>query len=463
MPPLRTSRTPSHEPTLLLVDDEPSVLKILRMFAEDAGFHVMSCAGGLDALDHLQGHRVDIAAVDLHMPDVGGLEVLKAIRQADPDCPVILMTGAGTIDSAIEAIKLGATDYLTKPIDFDRFKRLLKTVRDDTARRRRLLQAEQEVAKNAEFCGMIGRTPAMQDLFDLIRRLAPHVRTALITGETGTGKELVAQALHRTGPRGDKPFVRINCSAVVEGLFESELFGHVRGAFTGATVDKPGLFEVADRGTLLLDEIGELPLALQAKLLRVLESGDVQRVGSVQSWRVDVHLLAATNRELSRDVAAGRFRADLFYRLNVVELRVPPLRERREDVPYLTAAFVRESAARMNKCVAGLTPAAERTLAAASWNGNVRELRHLVERACIMADGDFITERDLSTGSGHPVPHEAEPTSLSAVERQHIIEVLHRMGGNRMAAAKALGLTRWTLYRRMVLYGIGDKPAEPAP
>ncbi len=460
MPTLRDSRTPSNEPTLLLVDDEPSVLDILRVVAEDAGFHVVSCSCGQDALDHLQRHRADIAAVDLHLPDVGGLEVLKAIRQADPDCCVVLMTGAGSIDSAIDAIKLGATDYLTKPIDFDRFRHLLTTVREDIARRKRLLLAEQEVARNAEFCGMIGRTPAMQDLFDLIRRLAPHVRTALITGETGTGKELVARALHRTGPRCGKPFVTINCSAVVEGLFESELFGHVRGAFTGASADKPGLFEVADHGTLFLDEIGELPLTLQAKLLRVLESGEVQRVGSVQSRRVDVYVLAATNRDLPADVAAGRFRADLFYRLNVVELWVPPLRERRDDIPYLTAAFVRESAARMHKRVAGLTPAAERALATASWKGNVRELRHIVERACIMADGDFISERNLMPRSGHAVTRALESASLSEMERQHIVEVLNRVAWNKMAAARVLGLTRWTLYRRMELYGIGAKSAE---
>ena len=462
MPSLRTRRTPPHQPTLLLVDDEPAILDILRVVAEEAGFRVVSCAGGADALEHLQRHRADIAAVDLHMPEVGGLEVLKAIREADPDCRVILMTGFGTIDSAIEAIKLGATDYLTKPIDFDRFQRLLKAVSDDTARRRRLLHAEQAVAEHAAFCGMIGRTLVMQDLFGLIRRLAPHIRTVLISGETGTGKELVARALHRMGPRSDKPFVTVNCSAVVEGLFESELFGHVRGAFTGATGDKPGLFEVADHGTLFLDEIGELPLTLQAKLLRVLESGDVQRVGSVQSRQVDVHLLAATNHDLSAEVAGGRFRRDLFYRLNVVELWVPPLRERREDIPYLTAAFVRESAARINKRVAGLTPAAERALLTASWNGNVRELGHVLERACIMADGEFITERDLTTGSGHAVSREAESASLSEVERQHIIEVLDRAGGNKIAAAKVLGLTRWTLYRRMQLYGIGDTSREPA-
>jgi transcriptional regulator with GAF, ATPase, and Fis domain len=288
------------------------------------------------------------------------------------------------------------------------------------------------------------------------------VRTVLVTGETGAGKEPVAKALPQLGPRRSKRFVTVNCSAVVEGLFESELFGHVRGAFTGAAADKPGLFEVADRGTLFLDEIGELPLALQAKLLRVIESGDVQRVGSVQPWRVDVHLLAATNRDLAADVAAGRFRSDLFYRLNVVELWVPPLRERRDDIPYLTAAFVRESAARMNKQVSGLTPAAERSLATANWNGNVRELRHLVERACIMADGDFITERDLTPRSGLAVARGTESDSLSEMERQRIVEVLERMDGNKMAAAKALGLTRWALYRRMELYGIGDKSPDPS-
>ena len=243
---------------------------------------------------------------------------------------------------------------------------------------------------------MIGRGPAMQELFGLIRRLAPHVRTALISGETGTGKELVARALHRTGPRRDRRFVTVNCSAVVETLFESELFGHVRGAFTGATEHKPGLFESADDGTLFLDEIGELPLTVQAKLLRVLELGEVHRVGSLDPRKVDVHVIAATNRDLRAEVAAGRFRSDLYYRLNVVEVRLPPLRDRREDIPYLTAAFVRDTAERLQKALVGLTPGAERILGAAAWDGNVRELRNAIERACILADGDFITERELA-------------------------------------------------------------------
>ena len=243
---------------------------------------------------------------------------------------------------------------------------------------------------------MIGRGPAMQELFGMIRRLAPHVRTALITGETGTGKELVARALHTTGPRRDRRFVTVNCSAVVETLFESELFGHVRGAFTGATDHKPGLFELADGGTLFLDEIGELPLSVQAKLLRVLELGEVQRVGSLEPRRVNVHVIAATNRDLRAEVAAGRFRSDLYYRLNVVEIRLPPLRDRREDIPYLTAAFVRDTSERLQKPLLGLTPGAERLLALAPWDGNVRELRNVIERACILADGEFITERELA-------------------------------------------------------------------
>lgn len=277
---------PLPRPVLLVVDDEESLLELISRFADKEGFDVVACASGKEALDRLAHHRADLAAVDLRLPDVGGMEVLRAIREADPDCQVILMSGGGTIDSAVEAVKLGAVDYLTKPIDFARLKHLLEVVRGDTERRRRLLAAEQEVAKNAEFCGMIGRTPVMQELFTLIRRLAPHVRTVLVTGETGSGKELVARALHRSGPRGGKRFVAINCSAVVETLFESELFGHTRGAFTGATDNKLGLFEIANGGTLLLDEIGELPYTMQPKLLRVLETGEVQRVGSVSTVRL---------------------------------------------------------------------------------------------------------------------------------------------------------------------------------
>jgi two-component system response regulator HydG len=294
----------------------------------------------------------------------------------------------------------------------------------------------------------------------------------LITGETGTGKELVARALHRSGPRSGKRFVAINCSAVVETLFESELFGHCRGAFTGATDNKPGLFEVANGGTLFLDEIGELPAVMQAKLLRVLETGEVQRVGSVSPVKVDVHVIAATNRDLRAESTAGRFRSDLFYRLNVVELSVPALRQRREDIPYLTAAFIRESATRLNKKITGLTPSAERSLTSGAWDGNVRELRNVVERACILADSEFISERDFTSSLSQaaalaqPVavvplrdPGEAGGTTdtLSAVERDHIMDVLARAGGNKAKAARMLGLDRRSLYRRLEAYGIATR------
>lgn len=402
-----------------------------------------------------------MAVVDLRMPEIGGIEVLRAIRSADPECQVVLMSGDATIDSAVEAVKLGAIDYLTKPFDIGRLKGLMRTVHDDFERRRKLLAADREIAENAEFCGMIGRSSAMQELFSLIRRLGPHVRTALITGETGSGKELVARALYENGPRRGNRFVPINCSAVVESLFESELFGHVRGAFTGATDNKTGLFELADGGTIFLDEVGELPLGVQAKLLRALENGEIQRVGSLQSKRVDVHVLAATNRDLHAEVAAGRFRSDLLYRLNTVELRVPALRERREDIPYLTAALIRHSTTRLSRKVIGTTPGAERALATAAWPGNVRELRNVIERACILADTEFITEQDLNliervapgptqAGSG-----DRDDGSLSTLERNHIVDVLKQTNGNKLLAAKILGLDRRALYRRLERYGIG--------
>ena len=459
------------KPLVVVIDDEQGILDVVGRFAQRAGYEAITCSNGRDAIAQLQARRADLVMVDLRMPDVGGLDVLRAIREIDPRCQAVLMTGYASVETAVEAIKLGASDYLSKPLDFARLEQLLISVRDDLERRRSLLSIEGDVARRLEFCGMIGRGPVMQDLFGMIRRLAPHVRTALVTGETGTGKELVARALHRMGPRKDKRFVAVNCSAVVETLFESELFGHVRGAFTGATDNKPGLFELADGGTLFLDEIGELPMTVQAKLLRVRELGEVHRVGSLEPRRVNVHVVAATNRDLRKEVAEGRFRSDLYYRLNVVEVKLPALRDRREDISYLTAAFVRETAERLLKPIVGLTSGAERVLGMAPWDGNVRELRNVVERACILADGDFITERELAvsmpTALYTPAPMtsaEVRDTSeagvsgdlLVTVEREHIQRALVRSHGNKKAAARMLGLSRRALYRRLERLDLGD-------
>ena len=491
----------AQNPVLLLVDDDPLLRQVVGRFGAEAGYDVVSCAGGTQALDQLQ-RRPAFALVDLRMPDVDGLEVLRAVRERVPSCEMVLMSGEATIDEAVEAVRLGAIDYLRKPLDFDRLRRLLVNVREEAARRRSLLAIESDVARRLEFCGMLGRSSAMQQIFSLIRRLAPHVRHVLIAGETGTGKELAARAFHRLGPRSQQRFVTVNCSAVVETLSESELFGHVRGAFTGATENRVGLFEMADKGTLFLDEIGELPLALQAKLLRVLETGEIQRVGAVDRRRVDVNVFAATNRNLRAEVAAGRFRTDLFYRLNVIEVTLPPLRDHREDIPYLTAAFVRDFATRLNKTLSGISTEAERVLFGAHWEGNVRELRNVIERACILAEGDLITERELvgvtdppergvisvaatpraeaqaavpahAAIEGSPAAPEAQPDDefgLKTVERDHIVRVLERSRGNKKAAAELLGISRRKLYRYLEEYrlhipqkSLGEAEAEIGP
>jgi len=440
-------------PLLLVIDDEPQILAIVERFARQAGFEVETSANAVAALSDLSKLDPDVALVDLQMPDIGGLDVLKAIRTADPECQVILMTGKPTIDTAIEAVKLGALDYLQKPLDFDRLVRLLTGVVDGVRRRERLLAIEADVAVDFECEGMIGPSALMQQLFDSLRRFAPHVRTVLVTGETGTGKELVAKALHNLGPRRTKRFVTVNCSAVVESLFESELFGHVRGAFTGAVDTTVGLFEHADGGTLFLDEAGELPPALQAKLLRAVENGEVQRVGSLETRRVDVHVIAATNRNLRAEAAAGRFRTDLFYRLSIIEIHVPALRERREDIPYLSAHFTKGCARRLKRPVTGISPGAERLLQDAAWPGNVRELRNVIERACILSEAGLITERDLSSALSAPL---AAPASdavpddrLSTLQHHQIERVLDEAGGNKSEAARRLGISRRALYRRI--------------
>jgi two-component system response regulator AtoC len=454
-------------PLLLVVDDEVGVLTLIRRVAEAEGFEVITCTDGRKALEIATDRRPDLVMVDLRMPDVAGLEVVRSLRLADAKSMIVLMTGYGSIDSAVEAVKLGAADYLTKPFDMPRLKDMFSSVRDQSERRAHRMAVDREVAKRLEFAGMIGRSPGMQEVFDLIRRLAPHVRTALISGETGTGKELVARALHQCGPRKSRRFVAVNCSAVVGTLFESELFGHMRGAFTGATESKTGLFETADGGTLFLDEIGELPMSLQAKLLRVLETGEVQRVGSLQPVKTDVRVVCATNRDLTVEVARGTFRSDLLYRLNVVQIVLPPLRERREDIPYLAAAFVREFSDRFSKSISGLALGAERLLNGAPWPGNIRQLRNVLERACMLADGPVVSEREIQasvrpTISAHApaVPERLVPDEpsheLSSLERQHIMKVITETGGNKARAARQLGLSRRALYRRLERHGLAD-------
>ena len=474
MPPLRSclgcspnpadlmTATNQRRPRLLVVDDEPSILALIQRFAEREQFDVIARTSGRSLASELSTIKPDVTLLDRQMPDMGGLDVLRLMRDLDPECQVILMTGFATVESAVEAVKLGALDYLSKPIDFDRLRELLTTVRFGIERRERIMAHDSDLASKFEFCGMIGRGPAMQALFDMIRRLAPHARTALITGETGTGKELVARALHKLGPRRDRRFVTFNCSAVVETLFESELFGHVRGAFTGAVDSKAGRFETADGGTLFLDEVGELPLPVQAKLLRVLEYGEVQRVGANDVRRVDVRIVAATNRQLAGEVAAGRFRQDLYYRLNVVEIALEPLRERREDIPYLLAAFIREFSQRFSKPLIGVSQGAERLLHQAPWPGNIRELRNVIERACMLSEGQILSEKELLAALGGVRPQvrasaadmPAPRPALPALDRTRVEQVLQQVAGNRSAAARALGISRRALYRRLDTFGL---------
>ena len=461
-----TPLDPERRPTLLIVDDEPGMVALVGRFARDQGFDVIGRSGGQQMIAELPRLRADAAIVDLRMPEVGGIEMLKAIHEADPTCQVILMTAHASVDSAIEAVKLGALDYLSKPIDFERLGELLTTVTRGIERRTMLLALDSEMASRFEFHGMIGRSAIMQELFDSIRRLAPHVRTALVTGETGTGKELVARALHKLGGRKERRFTACNCSAIVETLFESELFGHARGAFTGATDAKPGLFELADGGTLFLDEIGELPLVMQAKLLRVVEYGEVQRVGATEPRRVDVRVIAATNRNLLDEVAAGRFRQDLYYRLNIVEIGLPTLGARPEDIPYLSAAFVKEFATRFKKPLMGISPGAERVLQNSPWPGNVRELRNTLERACMLSESHFLSERELVSALGasvrppvsasRPQPPTTAPPKPPSLDlnRDAVQSALQSVGGNKSAAARALGVSRRAFYRRLDSLGI---------
>jgi DNA-binding NtrC family response regulator len=392
------------------------------------------------------------------------MEVLERIVEVDPATDVILMTAHYSTESAVEAVKKGASDYLNKPVSIgplrERIGKLVKEVR----KRQRSSQLDDELRTNSEFEGIVGRSPQMWEMFWRVRRVAPHYRTILITGETGTGKDLIAQALHRLSPVVSGRYVVLNCSAVVETLFESELFGHVKGSFTGATHDKPGLFEQAHRGTLFLDEIGDMPLATQAKLLRVLQNQEVQRVGALTPRKVDVRVVAATNHNLRAAVAEKRFREDLYFRLSMVEIQAPRLAERKEDLPLLQRHFVARFAVQYGKDLRGLTHRAQIRLSRHSWPGNVRELENVIGHAAMMTTSTMVDVQDLPEYL-HAAPEHAERTAsslpaggtLAEVEREYIIRVLRETDGVISAAANRLGLPRTTLNAMMRKLGITRK------
>jgi two-component system response regulator AtoC len=449
---------------VLVIDDEANLRKVLAALLRRDGYDVTVAADGEAGLAEFQKNGADAVITDLVMPKVGGMEVLKSVNATDPEVPVIIITAHGTVDSAVEAIKLGAFDYVTKPFDQVELSNVLaKAVRTHEGARHNV-RGEPRGRP-----ALVGESTAMQDVLRIIDKVADTPSTVLITGESGTGKELIATALHQGSSRRDKPFIRINCAAIPKDLMESELFGYERGAFTGAVTSKPGRFELADGGTLFLDEIAEIPVEMQVKLLRALQESEFERVGGIKTTHVDVRLIAATNRDLTVEIETGRFRKDLYYRLAVVPISLPPLRERPSDVPTLVRHFIDKYNHRLNKRIEGMTDEALSLVQGYAWPGNIRELENLIERTLLFADGPRIDVADLppllrAPGMGTPLPGlgpllppAAGETGLKDIVRQRAAELekdliaraLEETGGNVTRAAKLLQISRKSLQTKM--------------
>jgi DNA-binding NtrC family response regulator len=442
--------------SILVVDDEPSARGTLALLLRKRGHRVTEAEGVTQAIKHIAENGFDLVVTDLRMPDGDGLDVLRAVKATATDAEVILLTAYAGWESAKEAIRLGAFDYFEKGREPDEFFHRVDKALDERALRRENENLRRQVRDRFGPGGIVTRSAAMERVLDLVARVAPTDATVLIAGESGTGKEIIAKAIHHASARNRGPFVAVNCGALPEALLESELFGHVRGAFTGATATKRGLVEEAHRGTLLLDEIGEMPPALQVKLLRVLQSGEARPVGATQAITVDLRVLAATNRDLEHLVRQGAFREDLFYRLNVIALRVPPLRERRDDIAALAEHFLQRFARRQGRSLTLARPALERLLGHA-WPGNVRELENAMERTAILARGDIVEPDDLPPAVASVAVLSAEAPAaetLAEAERTHILQVLARHGGSHSRAADALGIGRTTLWRKLKDYGL---------
>jgi DNA-binding NtrC family response regulator len=451
----------SRTPCILIADDQTDVLEALRFLVKGEGYQAEAATSPAAAIEAVESRDFDAVLMDLNYTrdttsGQEGLDLLNRIQSLDSTLPVIVMTAWGSVELAVEAMRRGARDFIQKPWDNTRLSAILKTQIElgRALRRGQRLEAENRVLRAERFPQLIAHSTAMRPVLDVISRVGPSDANVLITGENGTGKGLVAQTLHSVSLRATRPLVTVNTGGLAEGVFESELFGHVKGAFTDAKVDRVGRFEMADGGTLFLDEIANLSQGLQSKLLRTLETGDFERVGSSKTRRVDVRVFSATNADLSAQVAEGRFRQDLLFRLNTIELRLPPLRDRREDIPLLAAHFLRQHAEHYRKPLSAFDESAIKALLAHAWPGNVRELDHAVERAVLMAQGDTIRAADLGLRAGRESPPRLEEMSLEDVEALLIRKALARFNGNVSHAASALGLSRSALYRRLQRYGL---------
>ncbi|AKJ05715.1 two-component system response regulator HydG [Archangium gephyra] len=460
--------------TVLVVDDDRANLDSVSRIFQREGLETLTASNGTEALELLRRPEVSVMVTDLMMPGMDGQELLKASRTIRPDVEVVLMTAYGTVETAVAAMKDGAYDFITKPL---KRHSLVKSVqkaleRHELAAENRVLKAKLAEMGNTGGRSMVGQSPAFRAMMDTLRQAAPSTATVLLLGESGTGKELAARALHEQSNRAKGPFVAINCGALPESILEAELFGVERGAFTGAVARREGRFERASGGTLFLDEVGEMPLSAQVKLLRVLQEGELERLGGTQTVKVDVRIVAATNKDLQREVAEGRFREDLYYRLNVVEVRIPALASRREDIPLLADAFLRRFASKNGKVLRGFSPDALSTLENYAWPGNVRELEHAVERAVVLAKTDVLEVGDLpETVRKGPLGSAGQlvipiGTPMEEIERRVIHETLRHTKGDKTLAARLLGIAARTIYRKLEREasetpGTGEGPGSP--
>ena len=443
---------------LMIVDEERAVREACREAARAQGFTVLIADSIENACRLLESQSVDVVLLDFRSPGAGGLESLQRVRRLRPDAEVIVVTGCATVQSAVQAMKFGAYDYVTKPFSMDELRLLLERVTAHLKLKSENRMLRERVKSRQGFAGIVGAAPEMERLYRMIAKAAQSNHPVLILGESGTGKELVARSIHFSGPYRDKPFIPVDCGSLVPTLIESELFGYVKGAFTGAAQSKDGLLTMAEGGTVLLDEIGELPVDLQAKLLRAIQEREIRPVGSTKRIPINVRVLAATNRELEQAVQQGTFRRDLYFRLNVLNLRIPPLRERRQDIPLLIGHFL-ERLAQDSGLRRNMSPEAMKMMLAYDWPGNVRELENCLERACALNSGPEIHITDLPSGvsgNGHviaPANGSAKIIPISELEKRTILETISQLNGDKLLAARLLGIGKTTLYRKLKEYG----------